>query len=166
MTPERSRAPVHPSSIASYVHAIRPVVDEAAGVRASLVAAAARTVDTAGFAMARNLRGIGRTHRDRLLRSRAAMEALRAPPECRSSHEHLERWIAELVLACDALARAGLTPDRGSTREAYDHLARARLHASRFNGDLGQVVDEARRTVRQLRRQRLSPLARSWSYAA
>lgn len=75
---------------------------------------------------------IGREHGAHFRRIRGQVDRLQPPPVCASLYRALDRWLEQLVEACDLLVSVARTGDFRRLRETQGLFSEGRRHAHAF----------------------------------
>ena len=166
LTPRRSGEST-PKAVAVYLTRLRPLLVEATGTRHGFIREIGVLMENARHqnpsVVAQAAGKLGRSQMALFRDVRMQVSALQPPPSCQPCHHSVTTWLDKQISACEVMVDVSVHSDMTRLREVQGLLAEGRLHARRFNGEYGRLVQQLRTVVGASTRNSGRPLARPTS---
>jgi hypothetical protein len=140
MTVDRGAPSSTPREVATYLKAIRTLLDAASESRQTWIRELGVLMRADDPAAAERAIVVGGRQRALFVDLRARLAAAPPPSVCQNAQEAMGSWLDKHVVACDAMIEAGQNGDLGRLRITQGLLAEARSDLSRFNASFAALV--------------------------
>ena len=157
-----------PKAVAIYLTRLRPLLVEATSTRHGFVREIGVLMENARHqnptVVAQAAGKLGRSQMALFRDVRLQVNALQPPSSCQPCQHSVTTWLDKQIGACEVMVDVSVHSDMTRLREVQGLLAEGRLHARRFNGEYGRLVEALRAAVgAAVGRGSGRPLARSTS---
>ena len=139
-TTETSPPASTPREVATYLKAVRGLLDSASDSRQGWIRELGVLMRSDAPAAAERAVAVGTRQRALFVDLRARLAAMPPPAVCQNAHDAMAAWLDKHIFACDAMIEAGGAGDMMRLRVTQGLLAEARVDLSRFNASFAALV--------------------------